>query len=209
MMNTEEIKLLLSYLGAFGVGGIIAGGIVFMLLKSFIPSYLGEKAQNLATREDIARITDEIERVKSQYAVLLGRQSSIYERQAETLTNMYKCLNDVHNYSMLMTQAISIIGEQPYEAPELFKSALRHARDEFAIGRLYLPASITGFVDAFFQKVHERQLHVFLAQAKSVNDQTRDKYWDKVVIISNEEIPALLQAIEEQARIIIHGSAPN
>lgn len=71
-MNTEEIKLLLSYLGAVGVGGIIAGGIVFMFLKSFIPSYLGEKAKNLATREDIARITDEIERVKSQYAVLLG-----------------------------------------------------------------------------------------------------------------------------------------
>ena len=66
-MLIEDVKLLLSYLGAIGIGG----GVVFLLLKSFLPSYLAQKAQNLATKEDIARITNEIERVKSQYAFLL------------------------------------------------------------------------------------------------------------------------------------------
>src|SRR5438093_1995517 len=70
-MTVEEIKLVWSYLGAFGIGALIAGTLVFLLLKSYLPSYLAEKAKNLATREDIARITDEIERVKSQYALLL------------------------------------------------------------------------------------------------------------------------------------------
>ena len=66
-MPVDEIKLFLSYFGAIGIGGMG----VFLLLKSFLPSYLTQKAQNLATKEDIARITNEIERVKSQYAFLL------------------------------------------------------------------------------------------------------------------------------------------
>jgi hypothetical protein len=203
-MNTEEIKLVLSYVGAFGVGGIIAGGFVFLLLKSFIPSYLREKGKNLATREDIARITEEIECVKSQYAVLLLRQSRIYERQAEILANLYKSLHEVHNYSVLMTQAVSIVGAAPYEASELFKSALKDAHNEFAIGRLYLPAGVTKLVDAFFQKIDERHLQILLAQSDSTNDQTRDQYWDNAWKISSKEIPPLLQAIEKEARIIIY-----
>lgn len=70
-MSIEEIEKLLAYAGAFGVGGILFGAIVFYLLKSYIPSYLNEKAKNLATREDVAQITDEIERVKTQYSFLV------------------------------------------------------------------------------------------------------------------------------------------
>jgi hypothetical protein len=68
---TAEVRELLSYLGAFGVGAVIAGFVVFFLLKSFLPSYLAEKGKNLATREDIAEITDKIEKVKSEYALIL------------------------------------------------------------------------------------------------------------------------------------------
>lgn len=70
-MSLADIEKFLTYAGAFGVGGVLFGAIVFYLLKSFIPSYLNEKAKNLATREDIAQITDEIEYVKAQYAFLI------------------------------------------------------------------------------------------------------------------------------------------
>ena len=78
-MTPEEIKLLLSYAGSFGLGAILAGGLVWLLLKSFVPSYLMQKAENLATREDIAKITHEIERVKSQYAVLLEELKATHQ----------------------------------------------------------------------------------------------------------------------------------
>jgi hypothetical protein len=68
---SAELREFLSYLGAFGVGGVVAGVCVFLLLKSFVPSYLAEKGKNLATREDMAEITDEIEKVKSEYALIL------------------------------------------------------------------------------------------------------------------------------------------
>jgi hypothetical protein len=70
-MSLDEFKELLTLFGAFGFGGILASIAVYYLLKSFIPAYLSKKGGNLATREDIAAITDEVERVKTQYSALL------------------------------------------------------------------------------------------------------------------------------------------
>lgn len=42
-----------------------------MIVKHFLPSYLTEKGKNLATKEDIAAITHEVEEVKNQYAILI------------------------------------------------------------------------------------------------------------------------------------------
>lgn len=68
---SAELREFLIYLGAFGTGAVVAGVCVFLLLKSFLPAYLAEKGKNLATREDIADITEKIEKVKSEYASIL------------------------------------------------------------------------------------------------------------------------------------------
>ena len=70
-MTTSEIEALLSHLGSAGIGAIVGGFIIYMIVKSFIPSYLSEKAKNLATKEDIGKITNEIESVKADYAEVL------------------------------------------------------------------------------------------------------------------------------------------
>lgn len=56
-----------SFFGASSLGAFI----VFFFIKSYIPAYLSKKADNLATREDIAGITEEVERVRNQYSILL------------------------------------------------------------------------------------------------------------------------------------------
>ena len=62
-----EIKILfLSHVGT--VCEIIAGGFILFLL-----TYFREKGKNVATREDIEKITDKIEGVKLEYAMLLKR----------------------------------------------------------------------------------------------------------------------------------------
>lgn len=42
--------------------------VLALVLRDFFPAYYSEKGKNLATREDIGRITDEMERVKAIYA---------------------------------------------------------------------------------------------------------------------------------------------
>ncbi len=68
-------QLLLRY----GYEAIIAGIVVFLLLKFFLPGYLTEKGKNLATSEDIAKITQKIEAVKADYSVLLEELKSKHQ----------------------------------------------------------------------------------------------------------------------------------
>lgn len=70
-MNITEIKELISLLGSLGIGAVLGGGIIYFFIKSYIPSYLTEKAKNLATKEDISGITDQVEAVKIGYAKIL------------------------------------------------------------------------------------------------------------------------------------------
>jgi len=46
----------------------IGAAVLVLLWRSFFPSYVSEKGKNLATKEDIAAITTEVERVKAFYA---------------------------------------------------------------------------------------------------------------------------------------------
>jgi hypothetical protein len=47
---------------------LLSIGIVVLLGRKYLPAYLTEKAKNLATKEDIAMITKEVENVRIQYA---------------------------------------------------------------------------------------------------------------------------------------------
>ena len=47
---------------------VLAAGVLWLVVRSFFPSYLGEKGKNLATKEDIAGITQKVEEVKETYA---------------------------------------------------------------------------------------------------------------------------------------------
>lgn len=70
-MTPEELNYVFGFVGSLGIGGIVGGLLVFVFLKSFLPSYLSQKATNLATKEDISEITNHVEQIKSQYALLL------------------------------------------------------------------------------------------------------------------------------------------
>jgi hypothetical protein len=70
-MTPEEIDVLLKFGAGFGTGTVVAASIAFFFVKYFLSPYLAEKGKNLATREDIAAITDKVESVRSQYAVIV------------------------------------------------------------------------------------------------------------------------------------------
>lgn len=70
-MELAEIEKIMSLLGSLGLGAVIGALVVYFLLKSFLPSYFSEKGKNLATKEDVASITDKVESVKTDYAKVL------------------------------------------------------------------------------------------------------------------------------------------
>jgi len=63
--------MLISAISGFGFGAAIAALVAALILKHYLPSYLTEKGKNLATKEDIAAITREVEHVRHEYNTLV------------------------------------------------------------------------------------------------------------------------------------------
>lgn len=90
---TEYLHIIL------GVANLIVVSVGGLLLHHFFPKYLEKKAENLATKEDIGKITREIEKVKAECAAhiesiraALGSQLYIhqtrYEKEFEIFTEL-------------------------------------------------------------------------------------------------------------------------
>ncbi|WP_198086270.1 hypothetical protein [Variovorax sp. E3] len=70
-MTPEEINFLRSTLSGFGLGTFLAAGVAWFAIKFYATPYMGRKAQNLADKEDIAALTQQVEQVKRQHSELL------------------------------------------------------------------------------------------------------------------------------------------
>jgi len=83
----DEILSILNILTLLGIA------VVVLIGKNHFPKYVSEKAKNLATKEDIKEITDQIESVKSSYAHSLEKAKSEYQvKSALQQAFQTKCL---------------------------------------------------------------------------------------------------------------------
>lgn len=136
-MLLEEVKLFLSYFGAFGIGGVVA----FLLLKSFLPSYLAQKAQNLATKEDIAQITNEIERVRTQYVFLLEELKARHQLRLAAVEHRLQ----VHQ------EAYALWRKLIFTSQDSIHNVVIECQDWWNNNCLYLsPEAREAFSDAYF-----------------------------------------------------------
>ncbi|MFJ4433855.1 hypothetical protein ACIPZG_23225 [Pseudomonas sp. NPDC089395] len=71
---------------AADVAWLVSIPVVALLIKFYLPGYIKEKGKNLATKEDIAGITDQIEQVKAEYSKQLELyKSEIWKSQQNYL----------------------------------------------------------------------------------------------------------------------------
>jgi hypothetical protein len=68
----------LTVLGGLQLAALV---IIAILIKTALPTYLAEKAKNLATKEDVADITDKIEGVKRDHAEQMARLNMALSQQ--------------------------------------------------------------------------------------------------------------------------------
>lgn len=77
---------LVSFLSGL-TGGVL---ILYFLLCFFLPSYLKEKAKNLATKEDISDITEKVEKIRSQHSHELQKLIHDNNLQIEEIKSLYQ-----------------------------------------------------------------------------------------------------------------------
>ncbi|MBW0933920.1 hypothetical protein [Priestia megaterium] len=80
---------------------LVIGLLIGFIMKSYLPSYFKEKGKNLATKEDIASITQLQEEVKSTFHSILEKQKSELNEKLEVLKHQQnKLLKDYELYTM-------------------------------------------------------------------------------------------------------------
>lgn len=107
-MTIDQTEQILLFIARYGFEALIAGCVVFLLIKYFLPGYLSEKGKNLATKDDISEITDKIESVKAEYSKEIETflhhnrlKLAAFDRRLETYQQAYtlwlKLRRSVHN----------------------------------------------------------------------------------------------------------------
>lgn len=64
---------------------VIAQALIVLIVRTFLPSYLKEKAKNLATKEDISKITELVEAVKHTFT----KETEILKADLNLLTGFH------------------------------------------------------------------------------------------------------------------------
>jgi hypothetical protein len=84
-MAPGELQVIVNLVGSFGLGAIVAAAVVLLFVKHYLSAYLSEKGKNLATKEDIAAITREVERVRHEYSAVLEELKARHQLRTASL----------------------------------------------------------------------------------------------------------------------------
>jgi hypothetical protein len=184
----------LTYLGVFGAGGLIGAGILAFIVKSFIPAYLSEKGKNLATKEDIAEITNKVESVRSEYAKQLhelAHQNTLLIEQFRGRSQLRLAAADkrleAHQRAFALWRKLiaNVHGEEQWKV-------VNECQRWWEENCIYLsPDARQAFSDAYWAA----HMHPGLLQDRS-NAKAVTENWDKLMkagnrILEGAELPAL------------------
>jgi hypothetical protein len=208
-MSIEEIEYMLSLLGSFGLGAVIFGVIVFLFVKDYLPSYLNEKAENLAKIEDIEGITRKIEDVKHEYMAQihgLSHQNNLILEQARgqhqlRLAALDKRLQAHQEAYALWREMISNIHGEENTA------TVMKCQEWYNNNCLYLDANSR---EAFQIAYSAMSDHPSLLSARLGADEIKDNFSRVTgagkIIVSGAELPPLG---ERELELLTVGEEPN
>lgn len=77
------------------VGILFAVGVLGVMIRYSVPAYVAEKAKNLASKQDIAEITQRVEAVKTAQAVVQSQMIRYSEAHFERISRLWSALQDL------------------------------------------------------------------------------------------------------------------
>ena len=173
-MSTDELNQLLHLTSAFGAGGLVAVVATIFLVRTYIPSYLAKKAENLATREDIAAITREIESVRTEYSILVEQLKAKHQLRMAALDRRLQVHQDAFElwrelYGAMHTDQIG--------------NVVRKCQTWWEKNCLYLEPNVR---EAFVSAYSSAHLHSSLLNARADSKDIKEN-WEKILNFPNTQ----------------------
>jgi hypothetical protein len=83
---------------ALFAAGAIAYWVIQLLVRRYLPAYISEKGKNLATKEDIAAITRQVETVRHEYSALLEELRGRHQLRTASLDLRLRAHQEAFTY---------------------------------------------------------------------------------------------------------------
>lgn len=101
------------------IAGIVAS-ILFVIFRNSAQKYVDEKAKNLATIEDTQKITNEIEKVKTDYLQRTHAWKQIFEFEYSVLKEVWSATWDFQAHARSLRPIMDHLPEDPEKRKEVF-----------------------------------------------------------------------------------------
>jgi hypothetical protein len=202
---------------------IILIGVILLIWRSFLPTYVDGTGASLAAKEDVAGVAQSLIDARVEFAVALEqlradleggapeRQdgvSKLHERREEALDGLYRRL--------VRTQAAFFPPEEAEPADEIHTEAGRAAQDLSAFfdeNRPYYDPELVGSVGKLYTVLNEVGVALALdphgenATSKTVRNR-RSLAWQRARGSIREMLPELRVAIEARIRKLLDSAPP-
>lgn len=176
---------------------------------AYLGSYLKKKGENLATHEDVDKLVEQVSAVTvatKQIEARIDRASRVHERQLDILQKLYRRLRVAQDLFQRMTATVRMANEKsPEEFEPLVVQAMADADEELLNGRLFIPPALVQQCEAFFDAVFKGQRDFALAHLLAIDPVRRAEFWSAAAAIARQQVPKILQQIDDAARAVIHG----
>jgi hypothetical protein len=202
---------------------LIVGFGLATVLMPWLTSYFQRKGKNLATKQDVSQITDQVEKVRLNHAQELERIradlralvhehetrfSRLHAKRSEAIDGLYKRLYRVHE------AFLPLVGMLKSEEDEEFQGKLEYAGETaqdmltfFGEHRLYFPEPIVSGFGRLNNKLHTAWT-TFLLQRRGPDWTTLPrplqeedlKMWRTARDAIVEHVPVLREEIEREMK---------
>jgi len=180
-------------------------------LSCYVAVYLREKGKNLATREDIGRITDEIEKVKLRYAVESHRfqvsYAGLLKKRADVIEELYHLIVDTEEMFGRFVGLAEWKGDPTKD--ELRKEGGRLLYDflrKYKKNRIYFSEQVCEKLQSYSDSINKVVKPFSVALTSRMEEGSFKEFtsqWIESNKDFNEQIPQVRKAIEEEFRRLL------
>jgi hypothetical protein len=182
---------------------LIMLGLLVLIYRNSLPAYFAEKGKNLATKQDIADITREVERTRSAFLDRQLQFSHFIQKQLDVIGTTYGLLHDAQDYVVNMVQPFQ------YGGDEEEKARRKQAIDAFnALSgfywkhKIYLPEHLSVKFEEVVNAIKDATLKYTIARRGGQTDHNLD-LWDEAFKLMTDRVPQLRSDLEKAVHEII------
>jgi hypothetical protein len=179
---------------------LLVVGILVLIYRHSLPSYLSEKGKNLATKQDIAEITREIESVKATFLEHQTQFSLFHQKRSDAISGTYELLHDATEFVGHMVDPVQLGGDAAEaQRQERGIDTFNKLSAFYWKHKIYLPETICEKMEVVLSTIKMAVNNYIIARENHTNTRSLE-LWYEAQKTMRDKVPQLRTALEKLFR---------